>query len=369
MSAAPPSFEAARTRRQRVRAAGLDPDRWYAAEYEAALRPGQVVGATFWETPIAIYRDAAGGVHALEDRCAHRQLRLSLGTVSEGCLACPYHGWSYGPDGRLASVPHDLFGHPMPSVSVRAFPVRLRYGLIWVFPGDPARAGERTLPALPELDGPDPWAYVPLGYTWRAHHSMVIDNLCDLTHAHLHRRFPAFHPGRLLDVKVEADRVVANYEARVGPFGWRRRSRPQVMEIAYEYPYHRARFEWSGVEGRITYWTFLLPIDRSTTRVFFMFCYDRLRIGGLPVTLGHRALRAILRAGHPLFVHPIMEQDRMALEAEQHGWDAHWEAPAIELNPVVGELHDLTIRQWSAHLARAGAGRPAAAGALATLRS
>ena len=41
-----------------------------------------------------------------------------------------------------------------------------------------------------------------------------------------------------------------------------------------------------------------------------------------------------------------------SVEAEQAGYDAHWDAPIVELNPVVTRLHDLTIRKWQAHLAR-----------------
>ena len=55
---------------------------------------------------------------------------------------------------------------------------------------------------------------------------------------------------------------------------------------------------------------------------------------------------------------PLLQQDGFALEAEQRGYEAHPEAPVIELNPVVGLLHRLTVRKWEEHLA---ATRPAGA--------
>ena len=223
----------------------------------------------------------------------------------------------------------------MPSLRIRAYPTQVRYGLVWVFPGDPALASLRSLPEVPELEGADPWAYVPHSFTWRAHHSMVIDNLCDLTHAHLHRSFPSFQPGRLISSEAGPDRVVMRYEAKVGPLVRARAILPSVLEICYDYPYHRARFEWSGIGGRITYWTFLLPIDATTTRVFFMFCYDRLRIPWVPFPVGHRLLTALLRLGNTI-VRPLLDQDGFALEAEQRGYEAHPDAPLIELNPVGG---------------------------------
>ena len=352
MKRPPPSFAEASTRRQRARSAGLDPDHWYAVEYERALGRGRVVPIRFWDTPIALYRAADGTFHALEDRCAHRQLPLSLGTVTDGCLTCLYHGWSYGADGRLARVPHELFGHAMPSIRVRAYPVRVRYGLVWLFPGDPALAPVTPMPELPEREGPDPWAYVPLSFTWRAHHSMVIENLCDLTHAHLHRRYASFRPGPLLGVDAYDDRVTLRYEALIGPLYRRCGSTPRPITIAYDYPYHRASSEWSGMTGRITYWTFLLPIDRATTRVFFVFSYDTLRVPGLPLPIGHRLMTWLLRlAERPVF-RPLLGEDGFALDAEQEGWEAHWQAPVVELNPAVATLQDLTIRKWQAHLAR-----------------
>jgi phenylpropionate dioxygenase-like ring-hydroxylating dioxygenase large terminal subunit len=356
----PPAFEDARNLRQKVRAAGLDPDHWYAVEYDQAIRPGQVVATRFWGQPIAVYRGTDGRLRALEDRCAHRQLQLSLGEVTGCVLTCAYHGWSYGEDGALAGIPHDRCGRPMPSLRIRAYPVQSRYGFVWLFPGDPARAPLRPLPEVPELEGRDPWAYVPHSFTWRAHHSMVIDNLCDLTHAHLHRSFPSFQPGRLLSSQAEPDRVVMRYEAKVGPLVGARSVRPSELEICYDYPYHRARFEWSGIGGRITYWTFLLPLDAATTRVFFVFCYDTLRVPWLPVPLGHRVLTGLLRLANTV-VRPLLRQDGFALEAEQEGYQAHPDAPVIELNPVVSLLHRLTVRKWEEHLAAA---RPAGAPAV-----
>jgi phenylpropionate dioxygenase-like ring-hydroxylating dioxygenase large terminal subunit len=116
---APPSFVDARTRRQRVRASGLAPDHWYVVEYERTLIRAPRRTCTFWGTPIALYRDADGVVHAWRE---------------------------------------DAAGVPRPC------PAQVRYGLVWVFPGDPMLASVRAIPALPEREGPDPWAYVPLSF-------------------------------------------------------------------------------------------------------------------------------------------------------------------------------------------------------------
>src|SRR5262247_3885484 len=101
---APPDFLTARNRRQKARAAGLHPDYWYAVEYDRAVRPGQTRETRFWNTRIAIHRDR---------------------------------------DGRLRALPVG---------SARCYPLEIRYGLIWLFPGDRTRAAERRIPDIPELE-------------------------------------------------------------------------------------------------------------------------------------------------------------------------------------------------------------------------
>ena len=72
-----PRFEEGRNRRQKARAAGLHPDYWYAVEHDRAVRPGQAVEVRFWNISIVLYRGTDGRLCALENRCAHRQLKLS----------------------------------------------------------------------------------------------------------------------------------------------------------------------------------------------------------------------------------------------------------------------------------------------------
>ena len=49
--------------------------------------------------PVVLYRSQAGQVHVFDDRCPHRHAPLSEGTLVEGHLQCPYHGWSFNEAG------------------------------------------------------------------------------------------------------------------------------------------------------------------------------------------------------------------------------------------------------------------------------
>jgi nitrite reductase/ring-hydroxylating ferredoxin subunit len=58
--------------------------------------------------PIVLFRDKGGAIRALEDRCPHRRVPLSLGRVLDnGMLQCGYHGWTFdGATGRCMAIPN-----------------------------------------------------------------------------------------------------------------------------------------------------------------------------------------------------------------------------------------------------------------------
>ena len=54
---------------------------------------------------LVVFRDEQGRAVAMQDRCIHRNAQLSLGTVKNGCLTCPYHGWVYDGEGHVVAIP------------------------------------------------------------------------------------------------------------------------------------------------------------------------------------------------------------------------------------------------------------------------
>ena len=183
----------------------------------------------------------------------------------------------------------------MPEFRVASFPVRVRYGLVWLFPGDPALAAGRTIPDIPELEGPGRWACRPLSFTWTAHHSMIIDNVSDFTHAHLHRKYRPFGDARLLRCETVGDSVHVAYDTEVGRgrisglFVDHRRINTNHMELCYQYPY-----QWSNTDDAIKHWLFVLPIDEHRTRMFFLFYFKSFKIPftGMPIPRARHGLGA-----------------------------------------------------------------------------
>jgi hypothetical protein len=67
----------------------------------------------------------------------------------------------------------------------------------------------------------------------------------------------------------------------------------------------------------------------------------------------------VLNIARPLVFKPILDQDGIALEAEMLSYETYWNAPPIELNPVVPMFQRLSVRKWEAYLARKEAAQAA----------
>ena len=56
--------------------------------------------------PIIVVRLSNASIHAMANVCRHRMMRLVDGRGNAERFSCPYHGWTYGIDGRLMGVRH-----------------------------------------------------------------------------------------------------------------------------------------------------------------------------------------------------------------------------------------------------------------------
>jgi phenylpropionate dioxygenase-like ring-hydroxylating dioxygenase large terminal subunit len=57
--------------------------------------------------PVLVTRDKTGKVNVLLNRCRHRAATVcEKKRGRQSVFVCPYHGWSYDPDGTLRKVPH-----------------------------------------------------------------------------------------------------------------------------------------------------------------------------------------------------------------------------------------------------------------------
>ena len=151
---------------------------WYVAanDHEIGRKP---LGRVLLGEPVVMFRKEDGTLVALEDRCVHRHLPLSMGKLVGDKLQCHYHGLQYDGAGKCVRIPgQDLIP---PTAKVRTYPVVERYHWVWIWMGDPALADPAKIADYHWLDDEN-WgarsSYLHVKANWQ----LIVDNLLDLTH-------------------------------------------------------------------------------------------------------------------------------------------------------------------------------------------
>ncbi len=130
---------------------------------------------------VVLFRGTAGRAAALIDRCPHRGVALSMGTVNgAGCLECPFHGWAFRGDGGCDHIPlSNLSEHNRRHYAATSLPLREIGGLLRVFTGQDPTGTEPELP-LALLDPKwHTWVYEA---TWNTHWTRAMENMLDSVH-------------------------------------------------------------------------------------------------------------------------------------------------------------------------------------------
>src|SRR5215471_4453184 len=103
---------------------------WYVAAWDYELKPGELIGRTIINEPVALYRASDGGLVAVEDRCCHRFAPLSKGRIEGDDLRCMYHGLKFDRTGRCIEIPGQ---ETIPAKArVRRYAAVDRHSWVWV---------------------------------------------------------------------------------------------------------------------------------------------------------------------------------------------------------------------------------------------
>jgi 5,5'-dehydrodivanillate O-demethylase oxygenase subunit len=103
------------------------------------VRPVRLLGES-----LVLYKDAAGKIGLLAERCAHRGISLAYGIPQENGLRCAYHGWTYNQEGQVVDMPFEPACLPL---KINSYPVQELGGLIWAY------LGPQPAPLLPRYEG------------------------------------------------------------------------------------------------------------------------------------------------------------------------------------------------------------------------
>ena len=159
---------------------------WYVAgwgsEVDRNMLSRRILGR-----PIVLYRTAGGMPIALHDRCPHRSMPLSRGTLEGDQIRCGYHGLLFDISGKCTEAP--VLGRPLQAMTVPGYRLMERGPLLWIWLGQ----GEADESAIPNTEWlcDARWSHGYGAMTLSTNYVGLHENLLDLTH------FTFLHPGSI----------------------------------------------------------------------------------------------------------------------------------------------------------------------------
>ena len=181
-------------------------NQWYVAEEVANItdKPKRVKLLGF---DFVLFRDENGQISCLSDVCVHRGASLGAGKMHKGCVECPYHGWTFNGQGDVTRIPSLPEETKIPArARVDSYPVKEKYGWVWVFLGDLPEAERPPLPDFPEYDDTANYRCIRGEWLWQADYVRVVENGLDFSHApFVHPTFGDRNNAEIHDFEIEQD--------------------------------------------------------------------------------------------------------------------------------------------------------------------
>lgn len=236
-------------------------NRWWVAGFGWELKD-KPLARTFLEHPVVMFRQADGMVAALEDRCCHKELPLSCGTLEERGLRCGYHGLLFDGQGACLEVPGQ---DRVPSKArVRSYPLVERDQVLWIWIGATPDDKPVNQPPAYGVHSDPRYEFGGDVYHYDAPWQLIHDNLLDLSHlGYVHLRTI----GGNAKVHMNAELKVEQDGDKVRVIRWMPHSEPPPTYTA-AWPFAGRIDRWQEVEFDVSHlliWTG--AIDEGTGRL------------------------------------------------------------------------------------------------------
>jgi phenylpropionate dioxygenase-like ring-hydroxylating dioxygenase large terminal subunit len=334
-----------------IRTSQINLNHWYVVAKSRDVA-ANILAVTIWKQNIVLYRDSLGKINALEDRCPHRQVKLSSGKIVNNNLECAYHGWQFNNKGKCNFVPYLTDKQKLPTCKIKSYPVRELNGFIWVFPGEGNY--QEVLPlTIPEWDHLNYIATVSV-IEFKGHFSYLIENLMDMYHGHLHNNYQAWASANLVNLEANESQVNAYYDAQSYYkidkiwsisqlfFPNLRRLHPEPLNVSYIYPH------WKSTLGNdFTIYCLFCPVNETSTRAFLVHLTSLnafWRLHKLPIWF-RRFIKNSLFGSAQKLLDGLVVQDVKMMEEEQESYSQNPQLKNHELNPTIAKVQQLIYRQ------------------------
>ncbi|MBU2695497.1 Rieske 2Fe-2S domain-containing protein [Pimelobacter sp. 30-1] len=167
---------------------------WHCLGLSKDFRDGQPHQVMAFGTKLVVWEDADGELRVLDAYCRHMGGDLSQGTVKDGNIACPFHDWRWGGDGRCKQIP---YSRRVPlRARTSAWPTLDQDGMLFVWndpQGNPPIA-EQAIPKIPGATNDEwtDWHWYSIkidGSNCRE----IVDNVVDMAHFfYVHYSMPTY---------------------------------------------------------------------------------------------------------------------------------------------------------------------------------
>jgi 3-ketosteroid 9alpha-monooxygenase subunit A len=153
------------------------PSGWFAIGLSEDFPREQAVPAHWFDQDLVVFRSADGALAALDAYCPHLGAHLGYGgTVSDGSVTCPFHGWRWAADGTCMSVPYG--NRVAPKLRVQSVPIAEQDGVVLLWRG-PDGTPTWQMPQFGDQRWTTP---LVMRRTLRSHPQEVLENTADLAH-------------------------------------------------------------------------------------------------------------------------------------------------------------------------------------------
>ena len=116
---------------------------WYVAAFGEEIQR-ELLARTLLGKRLVFFRTTDHRVVALDDRCPHRSMPLSAGSLQGDTVVCGYHGFRFNAEGDCIEVPSQSTCPK--NVGTRAYRTIERGAVVWIWMGDPELADVSKLP-------------------------------------------------------------------------------------------------------------------------------------------------------------------------------------------------------------------------------
>ena len=168
---------------------------WHCLGLVSRFADGRPHAVEAFGTKLVVFCSSDGSLHVLDGYCRHMGGDLTMGTVKGDQVACPFHDWRWGGDGRCAQIPYAR--RVPPAARTRSWPVLERNGqlFVWNDPEGSPPTDAVTIPVIDGASGSAEWT----SWTWDsvlvdgANCREVVDNVVDMAHFfYVHFAFPTY---------------------------------------------------------------------------------------------------------------------------------------------------------------------------------